>query len=129
MTNLPSAYKNLIPYGLTPKLMTCPAAGLKAPTYGISSRLVTGSPQWGPGDVYYYSHGKYKLSLLSPRTVFFSETAKQSWSGSAGAYISAPEYAAAPHFGKGNVLFADGHVETVGTNELKTVPLWTNGIP
>jgi len=127
--NLPSQYNNLTRYGLTKKLTLCPAAGLQSPTYGINSRLVTGgSSQWGPGDVYYWSHGKYKLALLSPRTILFAETGKQPWSGQAGAYIAAPDYAAAPHFNKGNALFADGHVETLGTNDLKTVSFWTNGL-
>lgn len=129
VTNLPSRYSNLTKYGLTTKMTTCPASELQSPTYGISSRLVTSDPQWGPGDVYFWSHGKYKLSLLSPRTIFFTETAKQSWSGKAGAYISAPESAAAPHANKGNVLYCDGHVEALGTNDLKKVENWAYGIP
>lgn len=129
VTNLPSRYSNLTKYGLTTKMTICPASELQSPTYGISSRLVTSDPQWGPGDVYFWSHGKYKLSLLSPRTIFFSETAKQSWSGKAGAYISAPESAAALHANKGNVLYCDGHVEALGTNDLKKVDNWAYGIP
>lgn len=129
VTNLPSQYSNLTKYGLTKKMTVCPASGLNAPSYGISSRLVTSDPQWGPGDVYYWSHGKYKLALLSPRTIFFAETGKQPWSGSAGAYISAPDYAATPHAKKGNVLYCDGHVEALGTNDLKNVDNWTYGVP
>jgi prepilin-type processing-associated H-X9-DG protein/prepilin-type N-terminal cleavage/methylation domain-containing protein len=128
-TNLPSPYINLTRYGLTKKMTVCPVSGLESPTYGINSRLVTGSPQWGPNDAYFWSRGKYKLSLLGARTVFFAETIQQSWSGKAGAYISVAESAAMPHFGKGNVLFADGHVESLGATELKTNELWTNGIP
>lgn len=130
VTNLPTMYNNLTKYGLTTKMTICPASGLQSPTYGISSRLVTSaSPQWGPGDVYFWSHGKYKLALLSPRTIFFSETAQQPWSGKAGAYISAPESAAAPHGNRGNVLYCDGHVESLGTNDLKKVENWSYGIP
>lgn len=129
VTNLPSQYSNLTRYGLTKKMTVCTESKLQAPSYGINSRLVTSSPQWGPADVYYWSHGKYKLAHLSPRTIFFSETAQQSWSGSAGAYISAPEYASVPHLGKGNVLFADGHVESWGTNDLKKTENWSYGVP
>jgi len=127
--DLSPEYSNLTQYGLTKKLMVCPAVELSAPTYGINSRLVISDPKWGPRDVHYWSHGKYKLALLSPKAVFFSETSRQLWSGQAGAYIAAKEYASTSHFGKGNVLFADGHVEALGPDDLKADSLWTNGIP
>lgn len=130
--NLPSQYKggNLVKLGLTKEMTVCPSSGLKAPSYGLSTRLVVdGTPQWGPGDIYYYVRGKYKLGLLSPRTILFSETGKQAWSGQAGAYVSDTASASTPHSGRGNVLFADGHIEMWDTVELKKTANWTKGIP
>jgi prepilin-type N-terminal cleavage/methylation domain-containing protein/prepilin-type processing-associated H-X9-DG protein len=128
--NLPKPYKNLTNYGLTKSMTICPASGLtSSPTYGINAKLVTTNPQWGEGDVHYYSRGLYKTSLLTQRTVFFAETAKQSWSGNAGAYISAPEYYGTPHLKKGNILYADGHIESHDALEMKPPAVWIEGLP
>jgi len=127
--DLPSPYTNLKTQGLQKKQTICPAAGVGSPSYGINTKLVTDSPQWGPADVYFWSHGKYKLSALSPKTIFFTETAKQSWSGSAGSYIAAPEYTGFPHSKKSNVLYADGHIEALDAAALKPSTVWTAGLP
>jgi prepilin-type N-terminal cleavage/methylation domain-containing protein/prepilin-type processing-associated H-X9-DG protein len=130
--NLPKPYTNLVKYGLTKEMTICPASGLNSPTYGISSKIVTGADdgtQWGKGDYLYYSRGKYKLGLVSPRSIIFAETGKGSPTSLTGFYLAAPEYSATPHSGRGNVVYADGHIEKLELKDMKLPANWTYGLP
>lgn len=135
LKTLSKPYTNLRNVGLTDEVGKCGSTTDPSPNYGINAKLVLNPSnndggQWGKGDVYYYSHGRYRFtSMTSSKTIIFAETAAQSWSlGKAGAYISAYEYLGTPHKGRGYVAYMDGHVELKYPAEIKDVTIWTAGL-
>ncbi len=119
---------NLRNFGLTDQILTCREARTTN-SYGINIRLVTGgSSMWGPSDVFYYNHGRYKIGALSAATtLFFTETIYGS--GKGGYYLAHPSYMNYPHQTNANVLYIDGHVEKQSSSALTNITTFTRGIP
>ncbi len=125
--------------GVPRKLRQCPsmpplpipAPGKSEETcFGINNRLVQqgGSPTWGPGDVYFYTHGIYKLAALTPKTILFADSI-QSAGKTVGYYMAMTSWFDARHGKFANVAYVDGHVEPKTSAELKDLAVWKRGIP
>jgi len=87
------AYKdfNLWPYGLNKESLKCPSVpALTDLAYGINMYLLYEAPMWGPGDIYYYAHGRYKLEMIRKpdKLMMFTDTFPNVAGGTAGSYVS-----------------------------------------
>lgn len=97
------------------KLLTCPTLRHELPsrsvTYGMNLKLVKQST-WGPGFVWWTTHGKWTLSQVGHARTFMMAEVNGDYAYLAG-YPSAGTAMWAAHRGRSNILRLDGSVAVV----------------